>query len=127
MKIVPRLLLLLLVPAAAGCTRWQMSTLPPPEEAPASLGAARLTPRSGNMVVLRDVRITEDSVTGWYAGDPDRSGLLRGSGRRVAMHRSQVLLFEPAVRDRWATAGAAVLGVLAAYGLVAVYFISQSG
>ncbi|HEX5871413.1 MAG TPA: hypothetical protein VFY65_13390 [Longimicrobium sp.] len=127
MKIVPRLLLLVLVAASAGCTRWRMSTLPPPEEAPGSLGAARLTPRSGNMVVLRDVWITEDSVSGWYAGDPDRSGLLRGPGRRVAIHRSQVLLYESAVRDRWATVGAVVLGVLAGYGLVAAYFVSQSG
>jgi hypothetical protein len=122
-----RLVLVALAIASSGCTRWERpSALPAPRDAPVALRAARLTRQSGMMQVLHDVRITADSVTGWGEGAPDPSGLLRGLRRRVSLHRGEVLALEPAVRDRWATAGAAVLGVLAAYGLVALYFTSTA-
>lgn len=127
MKLAVRLALVTLAIASSACTRWERaSALPAPQEAPVTLRAARLTRQSGMMQVLHDVRITADSVTGWGEGAPDPSGLLRGPRRRVSLHRGEVLVLEPAVRDRWRTAGAAVLGVLAAYGLVALYFTSTA-
>ena len=79
------------------------------------------------MVVLHDVRITADSVFGWAEGAPDPSGLLRGDRTRVAVHRNEVLLFEPAVPDRWATAGAALSAVFVALGLYALAALGNSG
>ena len=128
MTTIPRLLAVLLLVVAAGCTRYQVRTLPPPEDGPTSVRAARMTPRgAGTMVVLHDVRITADSVMGWAEGAPDRSGLLRGERTRVAVHRSEVLLFEPAEPDAWATAGAALSAVFVALGLYALNAVGNSG
>jgi hypothetical protein len=128
MTTIPRLVAVLLLVAVAGCTRYQVRTLPPPEEGPASVRAARMTPRGrGTMVVLHDVRITADSVIGWAEGAPDPSGLLRGGRTRVAVHRNQVLLFEPAVPDPRATAGAALSAVLVGLGLYALGAVGNSG
>lgn len=128
MKTIPTLLAILLPIAFSGCTRWEpVRTLPPPAEGPVSMPAARVTPRSGMMIVLRRVEITPDSVIGWREGDPDPSGLLRGPGRRVAMPRGEVLLFEPAVPHPWATAGAALSVVLVALGLYALNAVGNSG
>lgn len=128
MTTIPRLFALLLLAAAAGCTRYQVRTLPPPEEGPASVRAARMTPRgAGTMVVLHDVRITADSVIGWAEGAPDRSGLLRGARTRMAVHRDQVLLFEPAEPDALATVGAALFAALVALGLYALNAVGNSG
>src|SRR5688572_28613312 len=115
MKTTTRLLAVLLAAAAAGCTKWEPPrALPAPEEGPATYAAARVTPRTtGMMVVMRNVRVTADSVIGTGEGTPDPSGLLRGTGQRMALHRSEVLLFEPAVPDRLATAGAVLSAVLA--------------
>lgn len=125
MKLAIRLALVALAIASSGCTRWERaSALPAPQEAPVALRAARLTRQSGMMQVLHDVRITADSVTGWGEGAPDPSGLLRGPRRRVSIHRGEVLSLEPAVRDAWATAGAAVLGLVVACGLAAMYSLS---
>lgn len=125
MKTIARLLAVLLVIAAAGCSRWQAPrALPPPTDAPVTLPAARVTPRTtGTMVVLRDVRITADSVIGWGEGAPDPSGLLRGSRTRVAVHRSQVLVFEPANENPWT--GGAALSLLLLGGVVVLYLISE--
>lgn len=121
MKPTMRPLAVLLVAAAAGCTRWDPPrALPAADEGPVTFAAARVTPRTtGTMVVLRNVRVTPDSVIGRGEGAPDPSGLLRGPGSRVAVHRSEVLLFEPAVPDGWATVGGALLAVLVALGLYA--------
>lgn len=129
MRTFPRLFAVLLVAAAAGCTRWNPPrALPAPDEGPVTYAAARVTPRTtGRMVVMRDVRVTADSVIGTGEGAPDPSGLLRGSGQRVALHRSEVLLFEPAVPDPWATAGAALSVVLVALGLYALNAVGNSG
>jgi hypothetical protein len=127
MKTIPRLLAVLLLTALAGCTRYRQHTLPAPEEGPVSLPAARVTPRgTGTMVVLKDVQITADSLTGWAEGTPDPSGLLRGPRTRVAMHRSEVLLFEPATPDNRATAGSLLLNGLLGAAVVALYLISQA-
>lgn len=128
MTTIPRLSAISLLVAVAGCTRFQVRTLPPPEDGPVSVGAARMTPRErGTMVVLHDVRITADSVTGWAEGAPDRSGLLSGPRTRVAVHRDEVLLFEPAEPHFWATVGAAVAATFVALALYALNVISHSG
>ncbi|HYR10079.1 MAG TPA: hypothetical protein VEQ60_20065 [Longimicrobium sp.] len=127
MKTIARLFAVLLMIAATGCTRYRTNALPAPEEGPVSLPAARVTPRGmGTMVVLKDVQVTADSVTGWAEGTPDPSGLLRGPRTRVAMHRSEVLLFEPATPDNRATAGSILLNGLLGAAVVALYLISQS-
>jgi hypothetical protein len=114
-----RLALVALVIASSGCTRWERApALPPPEEGVVLIGAARVTPSgAGTMMELRNVQITMASVIGWREGAADPSGLLRGPRTCVSLHRSQVLIYEPAVPDSWATAGAAVLAGLVAYGL----------
>jgi hypothetical protein len=105
--------------ASSGCTRWERApALPPPEQGVVLVDAARVTPSgAGTMMELRNVQITGDSLIGWREGASDPSGLLRGPRTRVSLHRSQVLIYEPAVHDFWATAGAAVLAGIVAYGL----------
>lgn len=129
MRTITRPVLVLLVAAAAGCTRWAPpSALPAPEEGAFTFAAARVTPRTtGRMVVWRDVLVTPDSVIGRGEGAPDPSGLLRGSRQRVALHRAEVLLFEPAVPDFLATAGVALSLVLVALGLYGLNAIVNSG
>jgi hypothetical protein len=129
MKSTTRLLAVVLMAAAAGCTKWDPPrALPAPEEGPATFAAARVTPRrTGMMVVMHNVRITADSVIGRSEGAPDPSGLLRGPGQRMAVHRGEVLLFEPAVPDLWATAGAALSAALVALGLYALNAVGNSG
>lgn len=117
---ISRPLAVLLLMGLAGCARWQRpAPLPPPEQGPVTVSAARVTPSgAGTMMVLHDVRITADSVIGWREGAGDPSGLLRAGGRtRTAVHRSQVLIYEPADRSPWATAGAVALIVVVGYGL----------
>lgn len=121
MKTTTRLLATLLLIGFSGCTGFRHRALPAPEEAPVSVRSARVTPRgTGMMVVLRNVRITADSVIGWRAGYPDPSGLLRGPSQRVALHRGDVLVYEPAVPERL-TVGRVVIGVVLAYAMVALY------
>lgn len=127
MRPVPILFALALTAAVSGCSRYRPGTLPAPEETPVTLNAARVTPRgAGWMVVLRDVRITADSVTGWRAGDPDPSGWMRGPRQRVALARDEVLVFEPAQRDPWATAGVVALGVVVTYAVAALTVVAMS-
>ena len=124
MNTIHRLLLTLLLCALAGCTRWQrVPSVPPPDAGARPIGSARVTRRqTGVMVVLYDVRVTADSVIGWRQGDPDRSGLLSGPRRRVALHRDQALVFERSAPNRWATTAAvAVLTVVVAVTFVALY------
>ncbi|HEU0301001.1 MAG TPA: hypothetical protein VFR37_16175 [Longimicrobium sp.] len=126
MKTIMRLSVVLLLIVFSGCTRFRVRTLPQPEEAPVSVGAVRVTPReTGMMVVLRNVQVTADSVIGWRAGDPEAYGFFPGPSQRVALHRDQVLVYEPAVHDGWATAGGVVLGIVVAYGLAVLYAISH--
>ena len=116
---ISRWLAVLLLVGLAGCARWQRpAPLPPPEQGPATVKAARVTPGgAGTMMVLHNVTITADSVIGWREGPGDPSGLLRGGRTRTALHRSQVILYEPAVRSSWATVGAVALIVVVGYGL----------
>jgi hypothetical protein len=129
MKTITRLLAVLPLITVVGCTRWDPPrALPAPGEGPITFAAVRVTPRTtGRMVVMRDVRVTPDSVIGRGEGAPDPSGLLRGTGQRVAVHRSEVLLFEPAVPDFRATAGAALSFVLVGLGLYALNAVGNSG
>lgn len=129
MKLIQRLLPVLLMAAAAGCTRWAPPrAMPAPEQGTVTYTSARITPRiTGRMMVMHKVRVTPDSVIGRGEGAPDPSGLLRGTGKRVALHRSEVLLFEPGEPDFWATVGGAVLAGLVALGLYTLHAVSQSG
>jgi hypothetical protein len=109
---------------AAGCTRWELAPAVPPAEAPA---VARVTPSTtGIMVVLHDVQVTADSVVGYRVARPD--GLAPAPARaRVALHRSEVLVFERAVTDPWRTTGASLLGLVGPWALLGLYAASQSG
>jgi hypothetical protein len=101
------------------CTRFEMRTLPSPEEGPVSVRAARITPHhSARIVVLRDVRITADSLIGRV--DP-ASGPPSVVRERLALSRDQVLLYEPRVHDWWASAGVVTVGVIAVSGVVLLY------
>jgi predicted small lipoprotein YifL len=123
MRTITRRLAILLLIALAGCTKHRPRTLPPPEEGAVSLRSARVTPReTGRMVVLRNVQVTADSVIGWSEGAPDRSGLLTGPGTRVAVHRSDVLVYEPAVPDY----GAMLVNGILATGVVVLYLVSSA-
>lgn len=119
MKPISRGFAVLLLVGLAACARWQRpAPLPPPEQGPVSVKAARVTPSgAGTMMVLYDVRITADSVIGWREGPGDPSGLLRGDRTRTALHRSQVVIYEPAARSSLATVGAVALIVAVGYGL----------
>lgn len=127
MKAIARLLAVPLLIALAGCTQWQAPrALPPPEDGPVSVPSARVTPRTTGMtVVLRNLQITPDSVIGWeQAVDP--SGLLRGPARRVAVHRDEVLVFEPVVRESRATAAGIIVGVVVvALGVYGLYMVTH--
>ncbi|HYW12899.1 MAG TPA: hypothetical protein VE871_13155 [Longimicrobium sp.] len=120
MKPIDRLSIgLLLTVAAAGCTRWQYThPLPAPGEAPQTFGAGRVTTVESGMVVLRDVVVTPDSVTGWH-------GSTEGRRQRVAVHRSQVLVFDRRAFDPWGTAGASFLVLVTTYAGVALYFLAN--
>ncbi|HYW12900.1 MAG TPA: hypothetical protein VE871_13160 [Longimicrobium sp.] len=117
MKLIPGLSLGLLLMAAGGCTRWQhVQTMPAPAEPPATLRSARVTPaQGGQRVVLRDVQVTADSVIGVTDGE---------MRRRVALHRSQVVVLERRVTDRWKTAGASVLALATVYIALVAYYIA---
>jgi hypothetical protein len=102
------------------CTRFEMRTLPPPEEGPVSVRAARITPHhSARIVVLRDVRITADSLIGWV--DPDASGPPSVVRERLALSRDQVLLYEPRVHDWRASASVVTVSVIAVSGVALLY------
>jgi hypothetical protein len=109
----------LLLMAGAGCTRWQYTyPLPAPGEAPRTFGAGRVTTvDGGTMLVLRDVEVTPDSVIGWQ-------GETEGRRQRIAVHRSQVLVFDRRVTDPWKTAGASVLALVTVYIALVAYYIA---
>ena len=87
-RTVRGVLLLSLLIAMGGCTRWKVVPTPPPHaEAPRTYSRARVTPMERGIVVLHDVRITADSVTGWRK-------LPTGYQERIALHRTQVRIFE---------------------------------
>jgi len=119
MKPIERLSIgLLLTVAAAGCTRWQYTyPLPAPGEAPRTFDAGRVTTVGSGMVVLRDVVVTADSVIGWQ-------GETEAQRQRIAVHRSQVLVFDRRVTDHWRTGSAFLLGVATIWAALAVYFLA---
>lgn len=127
MMTIHRLLPCVLLLACAGCARWRwMPSVPPPDQG-TRIASARVTPReTGRMVVLYDVRVTADSLTGWRAGDPDPSGLLSGPRRRMAIHRDDVLVFERSAPNRWAaTAAVAVVAFVVAIGFAGLYVMGS--
>jgi hypothetical protein len=117
------LLLALMLTATTGCMRWrQVRTLPYSEQGDVSVRTARVTTARGTsadplpeVVVLRDARITADSVIGWREGAADR----------VAVHRSQVRVLESRGVDPWRTGGAVVLTILVGFGAAVGYLLSQ--
>lgn len=118
MKRIPGLSLGLLLMAGAACTRWQYTyPLPAPGEAPRTFGAGRVTTAQSGMLVLRDVQVTSDSVIGWHGETEERR-------RRVAVHRSQVLVFDRRVTDPWRTGSAVLLGAVTVYAALVVYFLA---
>jgi hypothetical protein len=110
---------LLLAMAAGGCTRWQqVYPLPAPSDAPRTFGAGRVTTvEDRTMLVLRDVEVTPDSVIGWM-------GETEAGRQRIAVHRSQVLVFDRRVTDPWRTGSAVLLGVATVYAALVVYFLA---
>ena len=116
---------LLLTLAVSACTRWERTpALPAPREEPAALRTARVSATTTPVrVVLRDVQVTTDSVTGWYR-PADPSGLLSGPRTRFAVHRDQVLAFEQPVPDALATAGGAVMAVVVGYVLIGLFYLA---
>jgi hypothetical protein len=113
MMLIRRTALVLALITISGCMHWKpVRPLPRAEQDPVSLRGARVTMaaaatpmRASTALVLRDVRITADSVIGWGEGPDDR----------IALHRSQVRGLESRSLDPWRTAGATVLVLLAAY------------
>ncbi|HLM67239.1 MAG TPA: hypothetical protein VK358_06915 [Longimicrobium sp.] len=121
MKRIARLSLgILMAAATAGCTRWQYThPLPAPGEAPRTFGAARVTVAGqGTVLVLRDVQVSADSVTGWLGKTP-------GQRQRLAIHRKQVVILDRRASDPWGTAGVSLLTVVVAYVAVVGYFLSS--
>lgn len=117
--------LVLLMTAAGACTRWERTPgVPAPREEPVALRTARVSAGTTPVrVVLRDVRVTADSVTGWYR-PADPSGLLSGPLTRFAVHRDQVLAFEQPVPDALATAGGALIAVVVGYVAVGLWYLA---
>jgi hypothetical protein len=100
------LLLVGLLAATAGCTGWRrMSPPAPAPDAPLRMGSARVTDIHGTAVELHSVVITADSVVGWRTREP-------GAGRRLALHRAQVLIVEHNSID-FARTALAILGFAA--------------
>ena len=113
----------MLVFALVACTHFEVRSLPSPEEGSVSVRAARITPRhSARIVVLRDVRITADSLIGWV--DPDASGPPSVVRERLALSRDQVVLYEPRVHNWWATAGIVTVSGIAVYGGTILYLMT---
>ena len=119
---------------ATGCTAWKHThPLPSPDTGSTTFRAARVTPRAGGMMmVLRDVEVTADSVTGWLPReDPNPAAIAAGRRpeprRRVALHRDDVLVFERGGTDPWRTGSAVLLGLTAVWAALAAYFYTQSG
>lgn len=125
MKTLTHVCIALLAFTLVACMRFQPHPLPSPEEAPVSVRNARITPRhSARIVVLRDVRITADSLIGWV--DPVASRTPSVVRERIALSRDQVLLYEPRVLDRWATAGNVAFSAVALTGVAMLYVVSES-
>jgi hypothetical protein len=76
------------------------------------------------MLVLRDVQITADSVIGWRIGPASPDEPASRGRQRVAVHRSDVIVFERGVADRWKTAGAVAVGVVVTYAAIIVYTLA---
>ena len=85
MKIGPVLLMMLVL---GGCTRWQAASAPAPlADGPRMVGRARVMASEGPVMVLSGAHVTADSVIGWRDTPTGRR-------ERVALHRSQVRVFE---------------------------------
>ncbi len=83
------LLCALLAGATTGCFRFQAGSVPAPEPGESrTIGQARVTTTESRYYLLRDVRVTADSVAGW---DTARNA---AGPQRIALHRSQVRRFE---------------------------------
>lgn len=118
-RVVPmkRFVLLLLMMAPMGaCTRWVPVTSPEPSaEAARTIPRARVTPVEGEPMLLRDVRVTADSVVGWRPLPTGRE--------RIALHRDQVRLVEE--QRESATLPWVFLAVLAAIVLFPLTMINR--
>ena len=88
MRLTMRLLLCALLAGATGCMRFQAGVVPSPGlDGSRTVSQARVTTTESRYYLLRDVRVTADSVVGWNTA--------RDAGRqRIALHRGQVRRFE---------------------------------
>ncbi len=110
--------------------RWHSAPMPAPHEWADSLrlGTLRVTTRPGTelapsreRMVLRDVTVHGDSLVGW-------GGTRLDSNHRIAVHRDQVLRLENGRIDWRRTgnvAGAVVLTVVAVYGAIVLYVLTN--
>ena len=87
MRWIGRLSLCALLAGAAGCMRYQPVGVPAPEASGRAIRQARVTTVESAYFVLRDVRVTADSVTGWH--EVTTNALLPPNRQRIALHRIQ--------------------------------------
>jgi hypothetical protein len=115
------LLAVLLLCFAPACMSWRIRPTPEPRTAtPRYLEYARVTADNGDMMVLHDVWVTQDSVVGW------RGRGVGGGLTKVRLARSQVLIFE--VRRFNAVGTVAAIGAtLAAIWAGLVYYNGTEG
>lgn len=107
-----RALLLLVLLAASGCMRWSGTAMPAPGGEGERIGKARLTLVPAGTLLLRNVTVRGDSVTG------------HREGRRVALHRSRVSAIEAREFSPLHTLGAAVVALVVTYMVLMVYLFS---
>ena len=111
MRLTMRLLLCALLAGATGCMRFQAGAVPSPDPGGSrTISQARVTTTESRYYLLRDVRVTADSVVGWST--------TRDAGRqRIALHRSQVRRFE---RERLDVIRNGLVVAVAAYVLIVI-------
>lgn len=118
MKQIRRLAIVALLAASAGCMRYQAGAVPmPAPEETRRIGTARVTTVESAHFLLRDVRVTADSVTGWHDVRTSTS-LQPPNSQRIALHRSQVRRFE---QERIAVVRTGLVALVVAYVAVVAY------
>ncbi|HEX8692895.1 MAG TPA: hypothetical protein VF746_10775 [Longimicrobium sp.] len=108
------LLAALLAGSAPACMSWRVRSTPRPDAgARRYFELARVTAESGDMMVLHEVQVTQDSVFGW------RRREVGGGLDEVRLARSQVRVFEA---RRFNAAGTVAVMAVGVAGLLAGLF-----